>query len=350
MRILVVRLSSLGDVVHAIPVAAALRRTFPDAEIDWLVDEYYRELVELVSVVDRVISIRIKGSPLWRLPFSVIRQLRASRYDIALDLQGLLKSALLARISGASRVVGFGLKQVREPLARWFYSETPNIGKPAHVITKNLELTSHLGVKLDTENFEFPINTLKTISSIDIRKLVGLKPDQVFALMNPGSGWTSKCWAPERFGMLARQLSDEQGFRSVISWGPGEDLRAQAVVSASSGAALLAPPTSIVELISLAREARIMISGDSGPLHVAAAVKTPVVGIYGPSDSSRNGPWSASDIVVSRKDDCLCRRLQLGTGGVVIRRCKQTRRCLDGISVDDVASAVARRLRSDSNI
>ena len=349
MRILVVRLSSLGDVVHAIPVVAALRRTFPDAEIDWLVDEQYRELVELVPVVDRTVGIRTRGGSRWRGAAGVVRQLRATRYDVALDLQGLLKSAALARLSGATRVVGFGAGQVRESLARWLYSEAPDVGQPVHVIAKNLALAAHLGARLNSARWEFPIATAISGSSTDARALVGLKSDQMFALMNPGSGWASKCWAPERFGTLAKQVSSEQGLRSVISWGPGEELRARAVVAASSSAALIAPPTSVAELVSLARAALIMVSGDSGPLHLAAAVQTPVVGIYGPSDPYRNGPWAAADVVVSRYDDCACRRDRLGVGGVVVRRCKQTTRCMDDISVEDVASAIARRLRATTH-
>ena len=142
MRILVVRLSALGDIVHALPAVAALRRALPAARIDWLVDERYRELVDLVPVVDHRITLprgrRISGAP------RVVQALRATRYDIALDLQGLLKSGLLARGSGARRVIGFDRAHRRERAAGWLYTETPPLGEPAHVIERNLALAACL--------------------------------------------------------------------------------------------------------------------------------------------------------------------------------------------------------------
>ena len=344
MRILVVRLTSLGDVVHTIPVVAALRRARPDAQIDWLVDERYRELVQLVPVVDRAIVPRAGGSTGWGGLTRVVRQLRASRCDVALDLQGLLKSAALAWLSGAGRVIGFEPAHLREPWARWMYTETPDIGQPVHVIEKNLALAASLGAR--SGEWEFPIDSPTSALATDACAVMGLKPDQRFALINPGSVWASKRWAPERFGALAQRLLTEQGLRSAVVWGPGEDARAQAVVTASSGAALLTPPTSVTDLVALAGAASVVVSGDTGPLHIAAAVQTPVVAIYGPSDPCRNGPWADADVVVSCFEACACQRARSGSGGVVVRRCEQTRPCLDAISVDDVANAVARRLRA----
>ena len=342
MRILVVRMTSLGDVVHTIPVVAALRRARPDARIDWLVDGRYRELVQLVPVVDHVIVPHTESDAGWGGLTRVVRQLRASRYDAALDLQGLLKSAALAWLSGAGRVIGFAPAHLREPWARWMYTETPDIGQPVHVIEKNLALAASLGAR--AEEWEFPIDELS--SATVARDLLGLQPAQAFALINPGSAWTSKCWPAERYGVLASQLSSKEGLRSVVSWGPGEEARAQAVADASSGSAVLTPPTSVADLVALARAASIVVSGDTGPLHIAAAVRTPVVGVYGPSDPCRNGPWADADVVVSRFEDCACQRARSGSGGVVVRRCEQTRPCLDDISVDDVANAVAQRLRA----
>ena len=341
MRILVVRLSSLGDVVHTIPVAAALRRARPDAQIDWLVEERYRELVQLVPAVDHAIFARAEGGAGWGGLTCVVRQLRASRYDVALDLQGLLKSAALAWLSGAGRVIGFEPAHLREPWARWMYTETPKIGRPVHVIEKNLTLAASLGAC--SEEWEFPID--ERSSATVALDLLGLQPAQAFALINPGSSWSSKCWPPERYGALAAQLSSKEGLRSVVSWGPGEEARAQAVADASSGTAVLTPPTSVADLVALARAASIMVSGDTGPLHIAAAVRTPVVGVYGPSDPRRNGPWGAEDAVVSRYEKCRCRRARFGSRGVVVRRCVQTSSCLADISVEDVVNAVARRLR-----
>ncbi len=340
MRILVVRLSSLGDVVHAVPAVAGLRRTFPEARIDWLVDERYRDLVQLVAGVDRPIGVP-RTRRLARLP-RLVRALRATRYDVALDLQGLLKSALLARSAGARRLIGFGRAHLRERPARWLYSETPGLGHPVHVIERNLALVACLGVS--PRPFEFPIADAPSAAVERTRAALGADGAGPFALINPGAAWASKRWPPARFGAIARGLRSTRGLRSVVLWGPGERALAERVAAAAGGAAALAPPTTLGSLVALARAAAVVVSGDTGPLHVAAAVGTPTVGIYGPSDPRRNGPWSPRDVVVSPPRPCRCRQARAGSTGVVVRRCAQERPCLAAIPVEDVAGAVTRRL------
>ncbi len=340
MRLLVVRLTSLGDVVHAIPAVAALRRTFPAARIDWLVGDRCRELVELVPVVDRC-----RVTPPLRAAAAfprLVRTLRAARYDAAIDLQGLLKSAVLARGSGAPRVIGFGRGQVRERAARLLYTETPASGGPGHVIDKNLALVAALGV--ERQPAEFPIAETPTDVVERAREGLGVRGARGFALLNPGAAWTSKCWPPERFGELARRLRRERDLPSVVVWGPGERERAARVVAASDAAAVSAPPTRVADLVALARAAEVMVAGDTGPLHIAAALGTPVVGLYGPTDPCRNGPWSPADIVVSRHGACGCRRDPSASAGVVVRRCAQARPCISDIPVDEVAEAAYHRL------
>ena len=340
MRILVVKLSSLGDVVHAVPAVAGLRRAFPDARIDWLVDERYRELVDLVAVVDRPIGVPRTGR-LARLP-GLVRALRAARYDVALDLQGLLKSALLARSAGAGRLIGFDRAHVRERAARWLYAETPRLGDPVHVIERNLALVACLGVS--ARPFEFPIADRPSAVVERARAALGADRARPFALVAPGAAWASKRWAPARFGALARGLRRTRGLPSLVLWGPGERALAERVVAAAAGAAAPAPATTVGGLVALARAAAVVVAGDTGPLHAAAAVGTPTVGIYGPSDPRRNGPWSPRDGVVAPRRACRCRQERAGAAGVVVRRCTQARPCLTSIPVEAVADAVARRL------
>ena len=340
MRLLVVRLTSLGDIVHTIPAVAALRRTHPAARIDWLVSDRCRELVALLPVIDRcVVAPRPRAAAAFP---RLVRALRAARYDAAIDLQGLLKSAVLARCSGARRVIGFGRGQVRERAARLLYTETPPTSAARHIIDKNLALVAALGVEL--RPVEFPIADAPSDVVARARKGLGAAGVPEFALLNPGAAWTSKCWPPERFGEVARRLWREHGLRSVVAWGPGERERAGRVVAASDGAAALAPPTRVVDLVALARAATVVVAGDTGPLHLAAALGTPVVGLYGPTDPDRNGPWSAADLVVSRHDACGCRRDPAASAGVVVRRCAQARPCMSDIRVEEVAQAVSRRL------
>jgi ADP-heptose:LPS heptosyltransferase len=154
-------------------------------------------------------------------------------------------------------------------------------------------------------------------------------------LLNPGAAWPNKRWPPERFGALAAAIRERRGLRSVVLWGPGEEALAAAVVDASKGAAQAAPPTTIVDIVALARGAHLMISGDTGPLHIAGAVGTPIVALFGPTRAERNGPWSPADISISRFSQCACH---------YERRCRRTQPCIDDITVDTVIDAVERRV------
>jgi len=156
-----------------------------------------------------------------------------------------------------------------------------------------------------------------------------------YALLNPGAAWPTKRWPAARLAAVAVALRDAHALSSVVLWGPGEESLARDVVDASAGAAMLSPRTSIADLVALARGASLFISGDTGPAHIAAAVGTPIVGIYGPTRPSRNGPWAPDDLTVSRDAVCQCHHL---------RRCKLETMCLADIEVDEVLTAIDRRL------
>lgn len=326
MRILIVRLGALGDIVHAIPAAAALRRAHPDARLDWLLESRHREIVELVPVVDRIVVLAASTPGAW---LRTIRELRAARYDVALDFQGLMKSAVLARASGAKRVAGFALRHLREKTARPFYTTAVH-GEGGHAILKNLRLLRTLGIEDD--RFEFPLAAVDSPALDALRATIG---GARFALINPGAAWPNKRWPPDRFGALAVRIRDGAGLRPVVLWGPGEETLADSVVRASGGAALPAPRTSLRDLVALSRAADLMVAGDTGPLHIATAVGTPTVSLFGPTDPARNGPWSPRDVVVSRAGRCGCH---------IDRRCRQATWCLGEIDVAEVAAAVERRL------
>ena len=329
MKVLIVRLGSLGDIIHAIPAVAAIRRAQPQASIDWLVDIRHKDLLELVRGLDRVISIATTG--LGNV-FSTIGELRARDYDIALDLQGLLKSAVLARMSGARRVIGFSSTLLREKAAGWCYTESAGDVRP-HIIDKNLSLLKPLGIRVP--DVEFPLDDRRPEIVAFARTRLGIAPGERFAIINPGAAWPNKRWPPVYFAEVARALAARHGLRSIVLWGPGEESLAQAVASASDGTAEISPPTTIADLVSLARAATLVVSGDTGPMHVAAAVGTPVVGIFGPTDPERNGPWAEDDLTVSRYDDCVCHYQ---------RRCRITGWCLLDISPREVMALVDRRL------
>jgi heptosyltransferase-1 len=330
MNLLIVRLGALGDVVHAIPAAAALRRAHPDAQIHWLVEARHRAIVDLVTAVDRTIVLERPSLGGW---LTVIRELRGTGYDIAIDLQGLLKSAVLARASGAARIVGFSIWHLREKTARPFYS-TAGATDETHVIRKNLQLLRAVGV--DDDAIAFP---LADVASAALEQLQQRVPDgRRFALINPGAAWPNKRWPAERFGEIAAFLHDACDLIPVVLWGPGEEMLADAVIGASSATALVAPPTTVSDLVAITRAAALVVSGDTGPLHIATAVGTPTVSLFGPTDPARNGPWTPADLAVSRYDQCRCH---------YDRQCHERAWCLADVTTAEVSAVVQQRLAAE---
>jgi heptosyltransferase-1 len=203
-------------------------------------------------------------------------------------------------------------------------------------VNKNLSLLRVLGI--EATRVEFPLARAKSTAVAAVRAAAG--PGE-FALINPGAAWPNKRWPAERFGELAAVLREVRGMVPVVLWGPGEQEIARQVVSASSGAAIEAPPTGLSDILELAREASLIVSGDTGPLHLAAAVQTPVVAIMGPSNPQRNGPWAPGDVTVSRFEACGCH---------YERRCRREDWCLADVSVAEMTAAVQRRLATRSAV
>jgi lipopolysaccharide heptosyltransferase I len=329
-RILIVRMSALGDIVHALPVLAALGDAYPGAEIDWLADRRYAGVLDLVSGLSR----RIIGRPgLIR----AVRSMRARTYDVSLDLQGLVKSAVMARLSGAPRVIGFESRALRERAAAQFYTEFAAVDEHAHIIQKNFSVLPLLGVT--TPRVEFPFEIPPSSVADRVAAETTRLGNGRFALINPGAAWPNKRWAPDRFGALAHHIHDRHGLPVYVLWGANESSLADAVVAHSMGAARRAPETTLGDLLALSTRAALMVSGDTGPLHLAAAVGTPVVGLYGPTWPQRNGPWHPDDVIVSRAAVCVChhKRQCQREGG-------ESRMCINDIGLTEVAEAVDRRL------
>jgi heptosyltransferase I len=350
-KLLIVRLGALGDIVHAIPAVAALRAAFPEAAIDWIVSARHAEILGLLPAVDRCLVI---GGPQqgaqrtgagqkaaagsgyragWRGLTAAIAAMRRNRYDAVIDFQGLLKSAALARASGARRVVGFARRHLRERAAAIFYGESCDPGSAVHVINKNLALAARLGA--DDRSIAFPLEIPRCRETAIARERLSIGSTDRFVVLNPGAAWPNKRWPAERFGAVASWLLSRRGMRSIVTWGPGEEQLAGDVEAASGGAAVVAPRTSVTALLSIAGESSLFVSGDTGPLHLATAVGTPVVGIFGPTNPARNGPWREADISVSRFEACVCHHE---------RRCRRRECCLLDITVDEVTRAVDSRL------
>jgi lipopolysaccharide heptosyltransferase I len=279
---LIVRLGSLGDLIHTLPAVAALRSGFPAARLDWVVETKWSPLVELVTVVDHVIAWRrgLSGS------IEGLRQLR-NHYSCAIDFQGLYKSALLARFSGAPRRIGFAASFAREPGASRFYSErvTPT-GR--HIAEMNLALAVAAGAPR-TGVLACPLR-LPEEEPPAVRQMLEREKLTDYCVVSPGGGWRSKCWPPERYGALCAALWQRRSIRAVVNAGPGEeDLSRAVIVSAAPARPVLFSPT-LRELATLVGQARVVVAADTGPMHLAAALGTPVVALFGPTDPARNGP------------------------------------------------------------
>lgn len=290
-RFLIVRLSSLGDLVHTVPAVPALRASFPDAKIDWVVDARWSPLIDLVEGVDEVISLRrsLAGT------LACIRRLRQARYTCALDLQGRYRSAILAWLSGAPRRIGRHWEATREPIVAWLYTDRL-IPTGRHIAEMNVSIAVHAGAQQPAE-MQFPLRVPQDVGSRRIREQLLREGIRDYVFISPGGGWESKCWPAERFGALCAELWRRDGLRAVVNVAQGEERLARGVLSGAKEAKPLIIYSSIPEMVVLLAEARLVVAGDTGPLHLAAALGTHVVGLFGDTDPARNGPLPRGVVV-----------------------------------------------------
>lgn len=302
--------------VHALPVAVTLRARLPGARLTWIVERRESAVLAGHPALDEVVIVdthrwrRLTGAAQTLRELRALReQLRARRFDVAFDLQGLLKSGLLVALTGARLRVGFAPAGIREPLSALFTNR--RLAPPAtarHIVEQYLALLGALDIREPVVDFQLPADAGAEARMDEFFASVGLKPRDVVVVLNPGAGRADKRWPVERFCALAGRLADEKAVTVLVAWGPGEEPLARAIVEGvGPPRALLAPPTDVAELVALLRRAGATVSGDSGPLHLAAAVGSPCVGLYRPSattwnDAGRNGPWGTRHRVVQSPD------------------------------------------------
>ena len=295
LRVLVMRLSAMGDILHALPAVTALREAHPEWEIGWAVEPQWKPLLATedatargpgMPLVDRVHIVparRWARAPLSEATLDAVRQtrreLREAQYDVCVDLQGAVRSAVIARWARAKRLIGEHAP--REWVARWLFSERVKT-RGVHVIEQAIEVMS--AVTGEVLPMRAPLLPVDEDAERKARAMA--KP---FVLVHPGAGWGAKRWPAERYGALAAGLR-KMGYEVLVNAGPGEETLASEVVAHSEGAAEVLR-SSIAELIAVTRRAALVIGGDTGPLHLASALGRPVVGIYGPTDPARNGPF-----------------------------------------------------------
>ena len=335
-RILIVRLSAIGDVIHGLPVLCALRDRFEHALLAWVVEERAASLLRGHKALDELITVP-RG---WlKSPGAVSRlrrRLRAFHFNAAIDLQGLTKSAVAAWLSGTPRRIGFDDSKGRE-LSRWFNTERVQT-TAAHVIDANLQLLRPMGITSPAVRFDVPESQTDGAAAEEMIRQSGV--DSGFGVINPGAGWPSKLWPPARFAAVANHLGHTHALPTLVVWAGEQELTwAARIVDDSGGHAQLAPPTSLTELAALVRRGRLFVGSDTGPLHLAAAVGTPCVGLYGPMPAERNGPYGSRHVALEKT------RFE----GTSRQRRNAPREVMESISVEHVCDACDQILHREAS-
>jgi len=290
-RFLVVRLGSLGDIVHAFPAVSGLRRSFPEGRIVWLVHPKWERLVSASMLASEVWTVDTRN---WRGLSGVLGRIRAHRFDAAVDYQGLWKSAAIPFLGGVRRRIGFSKETVRERGVPLLYTDAVRV-LSTHVADRNGELSSQAGARE-------PVGEVKLRIAADdetrVREALAKEGISEYVVLSPGGGWRSKCWPPERYGALADEIFRALGLRSVINAGPGEEPLVLSVQQAAKAARAVAYRGNLGQLMALLKGSRAVVAGDTGPLHLADALGVPVVALFGPTDPARNGPYRRSGVVL----------------------------------------------------
>lgn len=337
---LIIRLGSLGDIIHALPSLAALRKKFPKASISWVVEEKGKEILECVAGIDRIIPVRPQGwNPTKKQFWSEMSWLKGKISDknqTALDFQGLVKSAFIAFLSRAQKRIGFHRKNLREPLASFFYTDRlEKIPENIHVISKNLRLLTVLGI--EEEKYDFPLTLADDLLQGVEAKIssLGWKKDEKLVIFNVGAGWETKKWPAEKWIKLISRLPRE-GFFFLLLWGTEEE-KASALTIGQQTNIPLAPFLTIKEVIALLGQVSLLISGDTFALQAACALARPVVGLFGPTHPQRNGPFRSQDKVAFHQLECsYCYK----------RKCSRLE-CMKKISAEEVAELSLQILKKN---
>jgi heptosyltransferase I len=302
VKVAIVKLSSLGDVVHALPVAATLRARLPGMHLTWIVEPREAAVLAGHPALDAIMTIDTRGWRRSHLPAVLVqgtrdlaglsRRLAAACFDVAIDLQGLIKSGILTGLTRAPLRAGFHAWSCREPLGALFTNRRFARPRGVHVVEQYLAIPKAMGLGEPVIDFRLPSDPVAEASIDEFFGATGIKPRNRVVVLNPGAGRPNKRWPPGRFRALATRLAAEAGAHVVVVWGPGEEALATAITDNRSGNRItLGPPTSLAQLIAVLRRASLVVAADTGPLHLAAALSTPCLGLYGPTDPSRNGPY-----------------------------------------------------------
>lgn len=295
-RILITRLSHIGDCVLTLPLACAIKRAYPDSTIAWTVESPTQKLLAGHACIDEMITIPKGLASRPQKWFGLAKKLRPMQFDISIDPQSLTKSSLIGKLSGAKTRLGFASPYGRE-LSKFLNSDFID-AQHEHLVDRTLDFLSHESLRVEDRSVEFRL-PIPTSDQLAMSQYLASKETGAFVTINPGASWASKRWLPKRFGFVARYAMHSFSMRSVVTWAGEEELAmAKEIVSVSEGSAILAPPTTLGQLAALYEKAEVFIGCDTGPLHIAAATGTRCVGLYGPTLPTRSGAYGNHHVAV----------------------------------------------------
>lgn len=315
-RIAIVKLSSIGDIVHTLPALHTLRLNYPKAYIAWIVDDRFEELLQGHPELDEVIAVPLRR---WRkdffryglYPAALLeifwfgQDLRRRLFDLALDFQGLIKSGLVTKMTGASTRVGFAFTRCKESLNYFFTDEhaLPE-EEDRHVVEKNLSLLKVLGIESSEVRFPLAVDEAHKDYAQKFWASLNTGGGQPWVAFNPGAGWPTKRWPVQYWAALGDLMMAEDFCRVLLCWGPGEKHLVETISQLMLHKPVILPATGLKQFLAVLERVNLFISGDTGPLHLAAAAGKKVLGIYGPSDPWRNGPYGEGHRIITAGMDC----------------------------------------------
>ncbi len=334
-NILIVRMSAIGDVIHALPVARALKKSDPQVKVTWIVEKLAYDLLTNNPDIDELILFRRKEftsmSGFARNAPQFTKYLRSKNYDLSLDLQGLFKSAAVAKMAGAPKRLGYC--NMRE--LSWMVSK-PVCGphQDGNIVERYLDVTRHLGVEVDTPEWVINVTEEERMKALGVLRQAGVDPQAPFIVLAPSTSWQSKCWPAESYAILADMLLAEYNTQIVMIGSAGDTQMAARIADLSRGKVYdLTAKLTLKELAFVEGQSRLFIGGDTGPMHLSVAMNTPVVALFGPTDPRRFGPYGDQHTVV---------RTEVSCGPCHKRKCANPR-CMESIKPSQVMEAVRKR-------
>jgi len=331
-NILIVKLSAIGDVIHALPVAHALKQTYPAAHITWVVEKTAYDLLTSNPDIDEIIIFdkpKFKSlAGLLANGYKFSQELKSRQFDLAIDLQGLFKSAAISYLSGApKRLVYCNARELSRLVGQRICGEH----EQGHVVDRYLDVARHLGCTVDEVLFPISITESEIQKTVAIANHVGLRLENPYIVLAPGTNWPSKCWPPIHFAKLADKLYDDH-IIPVIIGGPNDQRLAREIAAHTQVPPIdLTGKTSMKQLAYIIKKSQAFVGGDTGPMHLAVAVGAKVVALFGPTDPKRNGPYGQNHKVLLAPHSCQ---------GCWQRKCPKNSDCLASISADTVFTAV----------